>query len=375
MTQAVVLYNALVLLLVIVALVLLSRSRPQRLVPTLVLLGTFLAIFTFGGGVLGCGNHFGKIQLLAWAVFVHCPLFLIGVDCLCFHRKRILFYPCAVLAIAVALIGIDAFLLEPRWIEVSRITIPSSKLQSPIRVAVLADLQTDRPNGYEQHVFELAAAEQPDLILFAGDYLQISDPAEYLAAKTQLNALMLRSHIQAPLGMYAVRGNVDRQDWPDLFTGLAVTTLETTATQDLGPILLTGLTLEDSADTTLSVSAQEKFHIVLGHKPDYCLGQVNADLLLAGHTHGGQVQIPFFGPVLTLTRIPRAWASGVSRIAPGKHLIVSRGVGMERGRAPRLRFLCRPELLIIDLLPHLDPLFPTNTSPNEPAPETISCVP
>ena len=89
----------------------------------------------------------------------------------------------------------------------------------------------------------------------------------------------------------------------------------------------------------------------MGHTPDFSLGQVEAELLIAGHTHGGQVQLPFLGPLFTLSQVPRSWASGVTLIAPDRHLIVSRGVGMERGNAPRMRFLCRPELLIIDLVP------------------------
>ena len=101
----------------------------------------------------------------------------------------------------------------------------------------------------------------------------------------------------------------------------------------------------------MTVSDQEKFHIVLGHVPDYSLGSIEADLLIAGHTHGGQVQIPLFGPLLMLSQVPRACASGMTTIAPERYLIVSRGIGLERGNAPRMRFLCRPELLMLDLVP------------------------
>ncbi len=81
------------------------------------------------------------------------------------------------------------------------------------------------------------------------------------------------------------------------------------------------------------------------------LGPVEADLLIAGHTHGGQVRLPLIGPLLNLSRVPRGWIAGATTLAPGRTLIVSRGIGMERANAPRLRFLCRPELVVIDLVP------------------------
>jgi predicted MPP superfamily phosphohydrolase len=70
--------------------------------------------------------------------------------------------------------------------------------------------------------------------------------------------------------------------------------------------------------------------------------------VLAGHTHGGQVVVPFFGPPVTAIRLPRRYAGGLNDYE-GTPLHVSRGVGMERGFAPQLRFLCPPEICVIDL--------------------------
>jgi hypothetical protein len=99
------------------------------------------------------------------------------------------------------------------------------------------------------------------------------------------------------------------------------------------------------------VGPSERFHIVLGHSPNFALGRVDADLLVAGHTHGGQVRLPWIGPLMTLSAVPRAWAAGTTRLDSGRTLVVSRGVGMERGDAPRLRFLCRPEIVIVEIVP------------------------
>jgi predicted MPP superfamily phosphohydrolase len=61
--------------------------------------------------------------------------------------------------------------------------------------------------------------------------------------------------------------------------------------------------------------------------------------------------LPFIGILAKGADIPRAWAAGVTNLSGGRKLIVSRGTGMERDLAPRLRFLCRPELAVIDLVP------------------------
>jgi len=315
-------------------------------------LGMALVVFTTAGALLSPIDAFGKSQLLCWAVFVHCPIFLIGVVLIaCRQNHKSLAVMSVVFTICIVMIGLYAFLIEPHWLEISRVTIQSSKLDRPVRVAVIADLQTDHPGEYEQYVFELVRAEDPDLILLAGDYLHISDESDYLAAKATLQVILSSAELEAPLGVYAVRGNTDWGDWADIFAGIPVIPFDTTSSYDLGPQVLTGLSLTDSGDPNLCVSGREKFHIVLGHKPDFSLGQVEADLLIAGHTHGGQVRLPFIGPVVMVSRVPRAWAAGITQLAPGQHLIVSRGIGMERRNAPRLRFLCRPELLIIDLVP------------------------
>jgi hypothetical protein len=101
----------------------------------------------------------------------------------------------------------------------------------------------------------------------------------------------------------------------------------------------------------VDVPESDRFHLVLGHSPNFALGRVEADLLVAGHTHGGQVRLPLVGPLITLSAVPRSWAAGLTELPGGGQLLVSRGLGMERAGAPRLRFLCRPELVVIDLIP------------------------
>ena len=251
----------------------------------------------------------------------------------------------------IGIVAIDAFLVEPQWLEVSEYTLNSAKLNQSLKIILLADIQTDQPGSYEEEVLEITAAENPDLVLFAGDYLQIFDSSEYNKGLDKLNLILKESRLNPPLGMYAVQGNVDHDDWEMLFYGLDVLAFHSTNTLDLGPISLTGISWRDSEDPGLSVSETDSYHIVLGHSPNFSLGDINGDLLLAGHTHGGQFQIPGIGPILTLSAVPRSWASGLTEIKTEQFLLVSRGIGLERGNSPRMRFLCRPQLVIINLTP------------------------
>ena len=91
-------------------------------------------------------------------------------------------------------------------------------------------------------------------------------------------------------GAYAVGGNVDPPRWPELFAGTRVTAIDKTRTVDLerDDVCLTALGMDDSFNRQAQAPANDRFHIALGHSPDFSLSDaVPADLLVAGHTHGG----------------------------------------------------------------------------------------
>lgn len=306
-----------------------------------------VALFAVGLGE----NHFGVMRLACYGLFGFFPLTALCCAWEMRHTARRAALLFVVTCAALEAVAVDAFWIEPVWLQVTYQEIASPKLVKPMRVAILADLQTDRVGAYERSVLARVLAEEPDLILLAGDYLQEYNHDRRADLRSKLREILKDLDFRAPLGVYAVGGNADLPDWPKIFADLPIVVVERTESFELGEATVTALSIEDSKATTTRVPPSENFQIVVGHYPNYSLGPIEADLLVAGHTHGGQVQAPWFGPLMTLSLIPRSWAAGTTRLSGGRTLIVSRGIGMERGFAPRLRFLCRPQLVIVDLIP------------------------
>lgn len=94
--------------------------------------------------------------------------------------------------------------------------------------------------------------------------------------------------------------------------------------------------------------------ILLSHRPDAVLRPDVAErfhLVLSGHTHGGQVALPGFGPILKHSQLPRKEAAGLTERQPGHYLVVSRGLGTSE--LP-VRFFSRPE--VIRVVVRVDPV-------------------
>ncbi len=291
---------------------------------------------------------------LAWTIFLVVPAFAFVVAVRMYGRPMA--SGMLALAFAVGAVGIFAFVVEPHRLTVSRHDVVSTKVNAPLTIAVISDLQTDDPGAYEREALARVMAERPDVIVFTGDVIQIADQERYARAWIRLRELIAEVDLHAPLGIYAVRGDVDpRGRWLSELDGTDIIGIEgPTLTVPLrDDVTLTALDLPASASVELAIAAVSRFHVVIGHRPDFALGTIHADLLLAGHTHGGQVQLPGFGPLATASHVPRDWAYGRTEISEGRTLIVSRGVGMERGVAPRLRLFCAPEIVIVRVLPDL----------------------
>jgi predicted MPP superfamily phosphohydrolase len=110
--------------------------------------------------------------------------------------------------------------------------------------------------------------------------------------------------------------------------------------------------LDFATDRFFAPATTDPVRIVLSHRP----GEIerfstddDIDLVVAGHTHGGQVSLPFFGPPFTNSIVPRSVAAGGLHRLDGHSIYVSTGVGRERRNAPRVRFGVRPSIGVLTL--------------------------
>jgi len=253
--------------------------------------------------------------------------------------------------------------VEPFQLRLEQVDVPlpaARAPQPPLRIGVLADLQCTEVGAHEREAVATLMAQMPDLILLPGDVQQTFSPGEFAALEPPLRALL--AELDAPLGVYLVLGNCDsREGTQRLIAGTRVRLLvdETVHLQHAGrAVALCGLTLAIGGDRAhaaldeLEAGPEGELRLMLAHYPDAALQLAQGtrvDLVIAGHTHGGQVRLPGIGPLITLSGVPREVAGGGLHALNGTWIYVSRGVGVERGDAPRIRFNCLPEVSLLTL--------------------------
>ena len=158
---------------------------------------------------------------------------------------------------------------------------------------------------------------------------------------------------------FTVQGNWDAWYWAnlDLFAGTGARELDGDAAQvtiNGVPIWIAGVAVGNEAKMQSAIASMppDAFKIFLFHYPDLIKEPAvqNADLYCAGHTHGGQVALPLYGAIITFSKFGKEYEAGLYREG-NTWLYVNRGVGLEGGSAPRVRFWARPEVTMIEVSP------------------------
>ena len=255
----------------------------------------------------------------------------------------------------------DGRFVEPNWFEVTRKPVRLSRpLQNgPIRLLHLSDLHAsaDVPISTIDRAIALGLTEKPDLICLTGDYITTREEhphAEYVAALRRLSNA-------APT--FAVLGNHDGGRWSSEDRGYKDHRVVERILEDSGitllhnrsvrlnvhdnPLCLAGVgdmwAHEIDAPRAFARVTEQDNIVLLSHNPDSKtrLDAFPWELMLSGHTHGGQVVFPVLGPVFAPVKDKR-YVEGLKPWG-ARQIHVTRGVGSIRG----VRFLCRPEVSML----------------------------
>lgn len=261
-------------------------------------------------------------------------------------------------AVGAGALGAYALLVEPRWLEVTRTTIHLRGLPQGLeglRIALLTDLHAGEGTslGLIRRACRLTMREKPDLVALTGDFA--ADDAESFA-----DVLEAIGCLRAPLGVYAVPGNHDHvvgiRTWNrEVAAHPTITDLTNMALlRDVRGARLCIAGVDDLSKGTPQLDAlpppeMRETTILLAHDPAQAERARRAydqvDLVLSGHTHGGQVRLPWLGAIRSPAARDKLYDEGLRR-RPWTQVYTSRGVGTVH--LP-VRFFCRPEIAILTL--------------------------
>jgi uncharacterized protein len=268
----------------------------------------------------------------------------------------------AAAAVAAAAATAYSVLVEPRWLQRTWTRVGVADLHPGLRgfrIALLTDLHLGggTTRGTVRRACRMAMAARPHLVALTGDLASEGARARRLGELTaELSAL------SAPCGVFAVPGNHDHRlgidAWRRVVRSLdEVTDLTNRAVfVEVGEAMLCVAGVDDldegSPDLSAAIPAEARrdFTLLLAHNPDQaerarrsCDG---IDLVVSGHTHGGQIRLPWLGALRNPAARDHLYDQGLLR-RPWTQVYVSRGVGTVH--VP-MRFLCRPEVAILELV-------------------------
>jgi hypothetical protein len=264
-------------------------------------------------------------------------------------------------------LGAWAFLVESRWFEVTRRQIPIANLPPSLdglRIVQLTDIHHCRWTSVQwlRGIVDATNALAPDVVALTGDYvyrgLQYVEPAAMELGK-----------LRARIGVVGVMGNHDWWQNGELtklaFARAGIPLIDNarrfvTPDRKLVASSKSGLCLAGVGDFWEDVCLYDDAlggvpggmpRVLLSHNPDvaeqseFVASGHRVDLMLSGHTHGGQVRLPGIGTPVTNSVYGQKYASGLVE-GPVCPVYVSRGLGMT---AMPIRFGVRPEIAVIEL--------------------------
>ncbi len=270
-----------------------------------------------------------------------------------------------------------ASLLERNWFVLRTHRVPCLPSGSPpVRVLHISDLHFRRGQRRKDAFLRRLARTEPDLVVGTGDFLGGRESVDAtVEAMTQIRPAVQAffvlgsndyygssptnpfKYFLGPSNRHAPKGRPN--PWRELVSGLRdrgwrlINNEATQVTLDGGGTVdVVGLDdphLRRDDLTVASPRSDDGFRLAVVHSPDAApaLADLGYDLIVCGHTHGGQIRVPGVGALVTNSTLPRGMARGLHRLG-GAWLHVSAGMGTSPF-AP-VRFACRPEACVLELV-------------------------
>lgn len=264
-------------------------------------------------------------------------------------------YLIAVAALAALYALFRAYFVEPHHLEVVHTEVPIPGLPEAldgVRIALLTDFHLTGFGDEQRQVIQAVRDASPDLLCLGGDFIEKDRNLQFLIPYVM--------ELGRGRKAFAVLGNHDHGRGVDTSrlmddlrrAGIQLLVNESAVARIRGVAIdVAGVddphTGRADLGKALARVRGERFVLLLAHSPDILLdpGVGRADLVLSGHTHGGQVRLPVLGPLRTATRVGRKAAAGLVEMG-GTRIYISRGLGLS---FLPIRFGCRPEVSVLTL--------------------------
>lgn len=262
--------------------------------------------------------------------------------------------------LATILVGsyLYARYIEPNLLMVNREKLESSNLQTPLKIVFFGDTHLGEFNDNDQldRIVTKINAEKPDLVIFTGDL--IGSTGDFTVNPEAIAQSLAK--IQTTYGKVAVMGNheyalLDEYNYTDLMNAGGFTVL-VDDWLDISELNVRLLGLDDvyrgNPDANLTDEAFDgSYNILITHEPDIVdkMASDQVQLVLAGHTHGGQISLPYLTEKILPTN-GKKYVKGLYTIgsAGQTKLFVTKGTGMTK--LP-FRFMNIPEIVAIEVSP------------------------
>jgi uncharacterized protein len=251
-------------------------------------------------------------------------------------------------------------------LEISYRTITLPRLPDPFAGLKIVQISDFHFHEFTEAAFLEAVVRRvneanPDLVVLTGDFVSSKPLPGHFAVRMSYHCAELLSRIECPL-RYAILGNHDVLVSAHAVTdallthGIPVLADSSVPLEREGRRLwLAGIkdALEGRPNLATALPAgrnpEQEPLILLAHEPDFADHAIGRqiDVVLSGHTHGGQIRLPFLPPLL-LPQMGTKYVEGLYRLRDGMQLYVNRGIGAVN--LP-FRFRCPPEISVLTLQP------------------------